>query len=71
MRGRTEARRQGVELVKMEFKYLGSMVQSNSVCEREVKKRVQVGWDRWKSVAARGTVREEKLHWFGHWFHMC
>ena len=29
-----------------EFKYLGSMVQESSSCEREVKGRVQVGWNR-------------------------
>ena len=29
-----------------EFKYLGSMVQESSSCESEVKRRVQVGWNR-------------------------
>ena len=42
------------ETVKMEdtkvprvkkFKYLGSMVQEESGCEREKKKRVQTGWN--------------------------
>ena len=28
-----------------EFKYLGSTVQENGDCEREVKKRVQAGWN--------------------------
>ena len=28
-----------------EFKYLGSMVQENISCEREVKKRVQARWN--------------------------
>ena len=46
------------ETVKMEdtkvprvkkFKYLGSTVQESGCCEREVKKRVQAGWKRWKS----------------------
>ena len=29
-----------------EFKYLGSTVQESGSCEREVKKRVQAGWNR-------------------------
>ena len=33
-----------------EFKYLGSMVQKSGSCEREVKKRVQAGWKRWRKV---------------------
>ena len=37
---------QGEEFAKVEdFKYLGSTVQSNGVCRREVKKRVQAGWN--------------------------
>ena len=28
-----------------EFKYLGSTVQESDSCEREVKKRVQAGWN--------------------------
>ena len=34
-----------------EFKYLGSTVQESSGCEREVKKRVQAGWNRWRRVS--------------------
>ena len=34
-----------------EFKYLGSMVQESGDCEREVKKRVQVGWNGWRKVS--------------------
>lgn len=35
-------RMQGVEVAKVdEFKYLGSTVQSNRECAREVKRRVQ------------------------------
>ena len=34
-----------------EFKYLGSMVQKSGSCEREVKKRVQAGWNGWKRVS--------------------
>ena len=39
-------RLQGVEVGKVVdgFKYLGSTVQSNGECGREVKKRVQAGW---------------------------
>ena len=37
---------QGEEVAKVEdFKYLGSTVQSNGECGREVKKRVQAGWN--------------------------
>ena len=34
-----------------EFKYLGSTVQESSSCEREVKKRVQAGWNGWRRVS--------------------
>ena len=34
-----------------EFKYLGSTVQESGSCESEVKKRVQVGWNRWRKVS--------------------
>ena len=34
-----------------EFKYLGSTVQESGVCEREVKKRVQSGWNGWRRVS--------------------
>ena len=33
-----------------EFKYLGSTVQESGNCEREVKKRVQGRWNRWRKV---------------------
>ena len=33
-----------------EFKYLGSTVQVSGGCEREVKKRVQAGWNGWRRV---------------------
>ena len=39
-----------VQRVK-EFKYLGSMVQESGGCEREVKKRVQAGWNGWRKVS--------------------
>ena len=34
-----------------EFKYLGSTVQENGSCEREIKKRVQAGWNGWKKIS--------------------
>ena len=34
-----------------EFKYLGSTVQESASCEREVKKRVQAGWNGWRRVS--------------------
>ena len=34
-----------------EFKYLGSTVQESGGCEREVKKRVQEGWNKWRKVS--------------------
>ena len=47
-------RMQGEEVAKVDgFKYLGSTVhcvQCNGECRREVKKRVQAGWDGWRSL---------------------
>ena len=34
-----------------EFKYLGSIVQESDSCEREVKRRVQAGWNGWRKVS--------------------
>ena len=34
-----------------EFKYLGSTVQESGGCEREVKKKVQAGWNGWRRVS--------------------
>ena len=34
-----------------EFKYLGSTLQESGSCEREVKRRVQPGWNGWKRVS--------------------
>ena len=42
-----------------EFKYLGLMVQESGSCEREVKRRVQVRWNRWKSVS--GVICDRRL----------
>ena len=42
-----------------EFKYLGSMMQESGTCEREVKKRVQAGWNRWRKVL--GVICDKRL----------
>ena len=42
---------QGEEIKKVDdFKYLGSTVQSNGECDKEVKKRIQAGWNGWRKV---------------------
>ena len=33
-----------------EFKYLESMVQKSGSCEKEIKRRVQAGWNEWRKV---------------------
>ena len=42
-----------------EFKYLGSKVQESGSCEREVKKRVQAGWNGWRKVS--GVICDRRL----------
>ena len=42
-----------------EFKYLGSTVQESGGCEREVKKKVQVGWNGWRKVS--GVICDKRL----------
>ena len=42
-----------------EFKYLGSTVQESDSCEREVKRRVQEGWNRWRKVS--GVICDRRL----------
>ena len=42
-----------------EFMYLGSTVQESGGCEREVKKRVQAGWNRWRGVS--GVICDRRL----------
>ena len=42
-----------------EFKYLGLMVQDSGSCEREVKKRVQAGWNGWRKVS--GVIFDRRL----------
>ena len=42
-----------------EFKYLRSTMQESSGCEREVKKRVQAGWNGWRR--ASGVICDRRL----------
>ncbi|KAK3544563.1 hypothetical protein QTP86_016937, partial [Hemibagrus guttatus] len=58
--GSRTVRLQGEEVKKVqEFKYLGSTVQSNGECGKEVKKRVQAGWNGWRKVS--GVLCERKI----------
>ncbi|KAK3511140.1 hypothetical protein QTP70_032093 [Hemibagrus guttatus] len=58
--GSGTVRLQGEEVKKaQEFKYLGSTVQSNGECGKEVKKRVQAGWNGWRKVS--GVLCERKI----------
>ena len=41
------------------IKYLGSTVQESGSCEREVKKRVQAGWNGWRKVS--GVICDRRL----------
>ena len=41
------------------FKYLGSTVQESGSCEREVKRRVQEGWNGWRKVS--GVICDRTL----------
>ena len=41
------------------LKYLGSLVQESGSCEREVKKRVQAGWNGWRKVS--GVIYDRRL----------
>ena len=51
---------QGEEVAKVEdFKYLGSTVQSNGECGREVKKRVQAGWNGWRRMS--GAICDRRV----------
>ncbi|KAK3550692.1 hypothetical protein QTP70_002392 [Hemibagrus guttatus] len=58
--GSETVRLQGEEVKKVqEFKYLGSTVQSNGECGKEVKKRVQAGWNGWRKVS--GVLCDRKI----------
>ena len=51
---------QGEEVAKVEdFKYLGSTVQSNGECGREVKKRVQAGRNGWRRIS--GVICDRRV----------
>ncbi|KAK3510844.1 hypothetical protein QTP70_022787 [Hemibagrus guttatus] len=58
--GSGTVRLQGEEVKKVEeFKYLGSTVQSNGECGKEVKKRVQACWNGWRKVS--GVLCDQKI----------
>ncbi|KAK3559015.1 hypothetical protein QTP86_000017 [Hemibagrus guttatus] len=58
--GSGTVRLQGEEVKKVqEFKYLGSTVQSNGECGKEIKKRVQAGWNGWRKVS--GVLCDQKI----------
>ncbi|KAK3540385.1 hypothetical protein QTP70_030406 [Hemibagrus guttatus] len=58
--GSGTVRLQGEEVKTVqEFKYLGSTVQSNGECGKEVKKRVQAGWNGWRKVS--GVLCDRKI----------
>ncbi|KAK3574719.1 hypothetical protein QTP86_015389 [Hemibagrus guttatus] len=58
--GSGTVRLQGEEVKKVqEFKYLGSTHQSNGECGKEVKKRVQAGWNGWRKVS--GVLCDQKI----------
>ncbi|KAK3508693.1 hypothetical protein QTP70_004208 [Hemibagrus guttatus] len=58
--GSGTVRLQGEEVKKVQdFKYLGSTVQSNGECGKEVKKRVQAGWNGWRKVS--GVLCDQKI----------
>ncbi|KAK3560533.1 hypothetical protein QTP86_010890 [Hemibagrus guttatus] len=58
--GSGTVRLQGEEVKKVqEFKYLGSTVQSNGKCGKEVKKQVQAGWNGWRKVS--GVLCDRKI----------
>ncbi|KAK3525929.1 hypothetical protein QTP70_010997 [Hemibagrus guttatus] len=58
--GSGTVRLQGEEVKKVqEFKYLGSTAQSNGECGKEVKKRVQAGWNVWRKVS--GVLCDRKI----------
>ncbi|KAK3539374.1 hypothetical protein QTP70_003859 [Hemibagrus guttatus] len=57
--GSGTVRLQGEEVKVQEFKYLWSTVQSNGECGKEVKKRVQAGWNGWRKVS--GVLCDKKI----------
>ncbi|KAK3517204.1 hypothetical protein QTP70_001065, partial [Hemibagrus guttatus] len=58
--GSGTVRLQGVVVKNVQgFKYLGSTVHSNGECGKEVKKRVQAGWNGWRKVS--GVLCDRKI----------
>ncbi|KAK3570304.1 hypothetical protein QTP86_017185 [Hemibagrus guttatus] len=58
--GSGTVRLQGEELkTAQEFKYLRSTVQSNGECGKEVRKRVQAGWNGWRKLS--GVLCDRKI----------
>ncbi|KAK3529495.1 hypothetical protein QTP70_031738 [Hemibagrus guttatus] len=58
--GSGTVRLQGEEVKNVqEFKYLGSTVQSNEECGKEVQKRVQAGWNGWRKMS--GVLCHRKI----------
>ena len=51
---------EGEEVAKVDdFKYLGSTLQSNGECGREVKNRAQAGWNGWRRMS--GVVCDRRV----------
>ena len=49
--GRPPLKLQGEDVPEVdEFKYLGSTIQGNGDCDRELKKRIQAGWNGWRKM---------------------
>ncbi|KAK3564737.1 hypothetical protein QTP86_024867 [Hemibagrus guttatus] len=58
--GSGTVRLQGEEVKKVQgFKYLGSTVHSNGECGKEIRKRVQAGWNGWRKVL--GVLCDRKI----------
>ena len=58
--GSSTVKMQGEDVAKVEdFKYLGSTVQSNGECGREVKTRVQAGWNGWRRMS--GVICDRRV----------
>ena len=59
-KGSGTVKMQGEEVAKVEdFKYLGSTVQSNGECGREVKKRIHAGWNGWRRMS--GVICDRRV----------
>ena len=62
--GGNDDERVKIEDTKMQrvkkFKYLGSTVQESGDCEREVKRRVQAGWNGWRKVS--GVICDRRFY---------